>query len=141
MKTMAQNRHLRVFFFSPMKKKRQLDHGRLLLVTHVGAAFKGRATSFCVSSLLRKVENSINVLLVCLFMCCSLLMLAYLRNLSLSYSILEELVLYSFDYFFTSIWLFTKVFVWIRRISIGRERKLKKVCSMVWKFKNKMLFH
>jgi hypothetical protein len=41
---------------------------------------------------------------------------------------LEGFVLYSFDYFFTSIWLFTEVFVGICRISMSRKRKLKKVC-------------
>jgi hypothetical protein len=70
MKTMAQNHHLHVFFFSPMKIKRQLYHGCLLLTAPIGVAFKGRTTPFYASGLLKKIENSINGLSVCIFMCC-----------------------------------------------------------------------
>jgi len=53
-----------------MKNKRQLDHSCLLLANLVGATFKGKATPFYASSVLRKVENSINGLSICLLICC-----------------------------------------------------------------------
>jgi hypothetical protein len=56
MKTMAQNRRLRIFFFS-YEKRRQLDHGHFLSSTLVGVIFKGRAAPFYASGLLRKVKN------------------------------------------------------------------------------------
>jgi hypothetical protein len=72
MKMMAQSCRFRVFFFSPMKNKRQLDHGHFLSSILIGATFKGRTTPFYAFGFLKNVENSINGLLVCLFIsCCS----------------------------------------------------------------------
>jgi hypothetical protein len=53
-----------------MKNKRQLNHGCLLLAILVGATFKGKATPFYAFGVLRKVENSINGLSICLLICC-----------------------------------------------------------------------
>ncbi len=76
-----------------------------------------------------KVENSVNSLSVCFLMChCSFVNVGAFKRLVFILLDFGRTCFVYFWFFFPSIWLLIKVFVWICKIAMGRRRKLKKVC-------------
>jgi len=60
--------------------------------------------------------------------CCSFVKVGAFKKLVFVFLDFGRTCFILFWIFSISIWLFIEVFVWICRISIGRRRKLKKVC-------------
>jgi hypothetical protein len=123
-KKTTHNHWIHVFFSLPIinliKNRRQPYPCHLLPTTFIGAPLIGRTMHIYVFCHLIKVENSINNVYICLLMCCwSFVNVGPFKKLVFVLLDFERTCFVLSWFFFTSMWLFIKVFVWICRIAMG----------------------